>query len=290
MGDAEKMKKGGGFQSYPKQSSIAKESIQSQSPMAQPESMKVATEGMKNYLPQVGTAAEKSGKRWIEQPNIKTEDPREKLAYLAGIDRFLINYIIEKPVGSCDAACRYRIKNGDGNLIFEAKEDASCYSFCGRSFTVLKILDQYNQEVIHLFRSEGCFTDKLLVSVLGLNIGSVQKACSVCRPTYKVYNPEGNLILRIEKLSGFCCTCEDIILDIFPPKGRAPIGQVHKIWPHLPREIFRSHHHLGISFPADLDVTVKAILLGACLFIDYKSFHGLTIFTPSENWSEYSSD
>lgn len=40
------------------------------------------------------------------------------------------------------------------------------------------------------------------------------------------------------------------------------------------REMFTDANFLGITFPVDLDVKMKAVLLGACLLIDFMYFEG----------------
>lgn len=45
------------------------------------------------------------------------------------------------------------------------------------------------------------------------------------------------------------------------------VGRINKQWGGLAREMFTDSDHFGISFPMDLDVKVKALLLGACFLI-----------------------
>lgn len=45
------------------------------------------------------------------------------------------------------------------------------------------------------------------------------------------------------------------------------VGRINKQWGGLAREMFSDSDHFGISFPMDLDVKVKALLLGACFLI-----------------------
>lgn len=47
----------------------------------------------------------------------------------------------------------------------------------------------------------------------------------------------------------------------------AEVGKITKQWSGLAREMFTDADHFGISFPMDLDVKVKATLLGACFLI-----------------------
>lgn len=45
------------------------------------------------------------------------------------------------------------------------------------------------------------------------------------------------------------------------------VGKISKQWSGLAREYFTDADHFGISFPLDLDVKMKAVMLGACFLI-----------------------
>ena len=45
------------------------------------------------------------------------------------------------------------------------------------------------------------------------------------------------------------------------------MGKISKQWSGLGREMFTDADHFGINFPMDLDVRVKATLLGALFLI-----------------------
>lgn len=45
------------------------------------------------------------------------------------------------------------------------------------------------------------------------------------------------------------------------------VGKISKQWSGLAREIFTDADFFGISFPLDLDVRMKAVLLGATFLI-----------------------
>lgn len=46
-----------------------------------------------------------------------------------------------------------------------------------------------------------------------------------------------------------------------------PIGRISKQWSGLIKEAFTDSDNFGIQFPIDLDVKVKAVLMGACILI-----------------------
>lgn len=45
------------------------------------------------------------------------------------------------------------------------------------------------------------------------------------------------------------------------------MGKISKKWTGLAREAFTDADTFGISFPMDLDVKMKAVLIGACMLI-----------------------
>lgn len=45
------------------------------------------------------------------------------------------------------------------------------------------------------------------------------------------------------------------------------VGKISKQWSGLARELFTDADNFGISFPLDLDVRMKAVMMGACFLI-----------------------
>lgn len=45
------------------------------------------------------------------------------------------------------------------------------------------------------------------------------------------------------------------------------VGKISKQWTGLVREMFTDTDNFGISFPMDLDVKMKAVMIGACFLI-----------------------
>ncbi|GCC42837.1 hypothetical protein chiPu_0026665, partial [Chiloscyllium punctatum] len=45
------------------------------------------------------------------------------------------------------------------------------------------------------------------------------------------------------------------------------VGRISKQWSGLIREYLTDTDNFGIQFPMDLDVKIKAVLLGACLLV-----------------------
>ncbi len=50
------------------------------------------------------------------------------------------------------------------------------------------------------------------------------------------------------------------------------VGKISKHWSGIAREAFTDADNFGVSFPMDLDVRMKATLLGALFLIDFMFF------------------
>ena len=95
---------------------------------------------------------------------------------------------------------------------------------------------------------------------------------SMCEPQFVVKDQDGNVALRIE---GPMCTysfCGDVEFKVVSPDGSAEVGKISKQWSGLLKEAFTDADIFGINFPIDLDVRMKAVLLGACMLIDFNFF------------------
>lgn len=64
----------------------------------------------------------------------------------------------------------------------------------------------------------------------------------------------------------------DVEFEVLLKDGSTQIGIISKQWSGLLRERFTSADDFSISFPIDLDVNIKALLLGATFLIDFMFF------------------
>lgn len=55
--------------------------------------------------------------------------------------------------------------------------------------------------------------------------------------------------------------------QVYAPDEETYVGRVTKQWSGLGKELFTDADNFGISFPLDLDVNVKATLLGAVFLL-----------------------
>lgn len=220
----------------------------------------------------------------MPQPPVPSNCP-PGLEYLSIIDQLLVHQKVEllEAFTGFETENKYEVKNSLGQLVYFAKEDTDCLTrnCCGpmRPFD-LKISDNFQREVIHLYRPFRCdscccpcFLQRMEVTAPpGTIIGYVTQEWSICVPKYRIENAAEECVLRIE---GPFCTfsiCGDVEFKVLSKDGQTEVGKITKQWSGLVKEAFTDADNFGINFPMDLDVNIKAVLLGACFLIDFMFF------------------
>ncbi|XP_076335310.1 phospholipid scramblase 2-like [Tachypleus tridentatus] len=218
--------------------------------------------------------------QWISCPPNCTPG----LEYLSMIDQLLVQQnveILEALVGF-ETNNKYEVKNSMGQRVYYAAEDTHCCTryWCGpiRPFN-MKILDNSGREVIHLYRPLRCDSccypcclQEMVVTASGSTIGFVKQEWSICIPKYRVENAARECVLRIE---GPFCQCNifgDVEYKVLSRDGSKEVGKISKQWAGLVKEILTDADTFGITFPMNLDVNIKAVLLGTCFLIDFMFF------------------
>ncbi|KAK7603528.1 hypothetical protein V9T40_003527 [Parthenolecanium corni] len=207
------------------------------------------------------------------------------LQYLTTIDQLFVKQkveLLEAFIGF-ETNNKYTIKNNQGNKVFYAVEDNDCCTrnCCGgmRSFE-MKVFDSSKNEIIRFdrdFRCDSCWfpcclQELKVSSPPGHLIGSVEQTWSICTPEFDIKNESGQCVLKIE---GPICRygiCGDVEFKVLSKDKSAVVGKISKQWSGFARELFTDSDFFGISFPIDLDVRMKAVMLGACFLIDFMYF------------------
>jgi len=212
------------------------------------------------------------------------------LEYLTLIDHLIIKQKFEAMEAIAgvlgmgfETANKYKIKNSLGQNVYKAKEDTDCCTrMCLgplRPFDMI-IRDNADNEVIHLnrpFRCQSCcfpccLQELEVSSPPGTTIGFVRQNFSCIKPKFSIEDADGNEVLVI---IGPWCTysmCGDVEFKVMVPDESAEVGRISKQWSGLLKESFTDADNFGISFPMDLDVRVKATMIGAAFLIDYMFF------------------
>ncbi|XP_019866367.1 phospholipid scramblase 2 isoform X2 [Aethina tumida] len=207
------------------------------------------------------------------------------LEYLTMIDQLLVHQKVEllEALTGFETQNKFTIKNSLGQKVYYAAEDSNCLTrnCCGplRPFD-MTILDNFKNEVIHLHRPLACdsccfpccLQSMEVSSPPGTVVGTVEQEWSLFCPSFAVKNASGDTVLRVE---GPFCTmsiCGDVEFKIMSADGNVQVGKISKQWSGLIREMFTDTDYFGITFPMDLDVRMKAVMLGACFLIDAMFF------------------
>jgi len=231
---------------------------------------------------------------WMPMPTQVLPGCQPGLEYLTELDQILVHQQVEamEVMTGWDMNNRFQIKNSLGQQCYYAAEDTEdCHRMiCGnkRGFH-MNITDNAGHQVFQVNREfkfcAGCcwFADKDCCSwdvqvetTPGNIIGIIAQAQSFWYACYDIKDANGQVVLQIKQrqcclCTGPCCTC-DYHFDILPTNGGSPIGSITKNYSGLMKECFTNATNFNISFPKDLDVKMKATLLGACFLINMMFF------------------
>ncbi|KAF1461465.1 Phospholipid scramblase 1, partial [Pygoscelis antarcticus] len=178
---------------------------------------------------------------------------------------------------------KYEIKNTLGQRVYFAAEDTDCCTrnCCGpsRPFT-LRIIDNMGHEVITLQRplrcSSCCFPCCLqeleVQAPPGTPVGYVVQNWHACLPKFTIQDEKRMDILKITGPCVVCSCCEDVHFEVESVDESSTVGRISKQWTGFLKEVFTDTDNFGITFPMDLDVKMKAVMIGACFLIVSLSF------------------
>ncbi|XP_067380166.1 phospholipid scramblase 2-like isoform X1 [Channa argus] len=207
------------------------------------------------------------------------------LEYLAQIDQILIHQKVEllEAIIGFETNNEYEIKNSLGQKIYNAKEKNDCCTrnCCGslRSFD-MKIKDNMGREVIRLirpFRCVSCWCPCCLQEMEvqappGTTIGYIKQDWHPFLPRFSIQGANKETVMKLEGPCFACNCCGDVNFELKGKDSDKPIGRISKQWSGLLKEVFTDTDNFGIQFPLDMDVKMKAVLMGACFLIDFMFF------------------
>lgn len=102
----------------------------------------------------------------------------------------------------------------------------------------------------------------------GTMIGRVQQEWSIIYPKFTIRNANDETILRIDgPFCTFNCCCGDVTFNVKSSTSDDIVGTISKQWSGAFKEMLTDADNFNITFPLDLDVNVKAVLLGALFLI-----------------------
>ncbi|KAM4694133.1 phospholipid scramblase 2-like [Discoglossus pictus] len=221
---------------------------------------------------------------WMPAPEPNPNCP-PGLEYLSQIDQLLIHQQVEllEVLTGFETNNKYEIKNSMGQRVYFAAEENDCCTrnCCGsaRSFS-MTIIDNTGREIMRLMRpyrcSSCCFPcclQKLEVQAPpGTPIGYVVQNWHPCLPKFTIKNEREENVLKITGPCIPCSCCSDVNFEVKSLDEDAVIGNICKQWTGFVKEAFTDADNFGVKFPMDLDVKIKAVILGACFLIDFMFF------------------
>lgn len=207
------------------------------------------------------------------------------LEYLNQIDQILVHQQVEllEVLTGFETNNKFEIKNSLGQMVYVAVEDTDCCTRncceAARPFT-MRILDNLGREVMTLERplrcSSCCFPCCLqeieIQAPPGVPVGYVTQTWHPCLPKFTLQNEKRQDILKVVGPCIVCSCCSDIDFELKSLDEESVVGKISKQWSGLVKEAFTDADNFGIQFPLDLDVKMKAVMLGACFLIDFMFF------------------
>lgn len=208
------------------------------------------------------------------------------LEYLTAVDKLFIKQkveLLEAFVGF-ETKNKYAVKAPTGQDVYFAVEDTGCCNrnCCGSSRAFdMQIVDMSQRQVLHLYRPLRCDScccpcclQEIVVSTPdGTVLGYVKQNWSICKPSFRIENEAQETVLMIQ---GPFCTCNmcggSVDFQVLSRDGEVEVGKISKEWSGVTQELFTDADLFGISFPMDLDVRMKAVVMGACFLIDFMFF------------------
>ncbi|KAM4040405.1 phospholipid scramblase 2-like isoform 1-T4 [Anomaloglossus baeobatrachus] len=221
---------------------------------------------------------------WMPAPPADPNCP-PGLEYMTQIDQLLVHQQVEllEALIGYESNNKYEIKNSMGQRVYFAAEDNDCCTrnFCGaaRPFT-MNIVDNSGREVIRLIRpfkcSSCCFPcclQKLEVQAPpGNTVGYVKQNWHPCLPKFTIQNDREEDILKLHGPCVPCSCCSDVNFELKALDEQSVVGRISKQWSGMVKEYFTDADNFGVLFPMDLDVKIKAVVLGALFLIDFMFF------------------
>ncbi|XP_078522633.1 phospholipid scramblase 1-like [Lissotriton helveticus] len=221
---------------------------------------------------------------WMPTP-VAPQNCPPGLEYLSQIDQILIHQQVEllEVLTGFETNNKYEIKNALGQRVYFAAEENDCCTrmCCGpaRSF-VISVIDNTGREVMKLqrpYRCSSCFCPCCLQELEvqappGTTVGYVIQNWHPCLPKFTVQNEKKEGVLKIIGPCVTCSCCGDVNFEVKSLDESQDVGRISKQWSGFVKEAFTDADNFGIQFPMDLDVKIKAALLGACFLIDFMFF------------------
>lgn len=165
---------------------------------------------------------------------------------------------------------RYVISDRSGSRLYLAAEEAGSmllrwFLKALRPFTIA-ILTENGQVILRVVRPFRFYFHRAeVVDSQGRTLGVIERRFSVLRRIYSVLDSSGKEVFQL-----FGPLLHPWTFQI--KKGGVEHGKITKKWSGLMKEGFTDADNFGVIFPAEWDIKLKALFLGAVFLIDFVHF------------------
>ncbi len=165
---------------------------------------------------------------------------------------------------------RYAISDVSGSRLYLAAEEAGStllrwFLKALRPFTIA-VLTENGQVILRVIRPFRFYFHRAdVVDSQGQTIGAIERRFSVLRRIYSVLDSSGEEVFQL-----FGPILHPWTFQI--RNDGIEYGKITKKWSGLLKEGFTDADNFGVMFPAEWDVKLKALFLGAVFLIDFVHF------------------
>ena len=165
---------------------------------------------------------------------------------------------------------RYAVSDMSGRRLYLAAAEAGSmllrwFLKALRPFTIA-VLTEDGQVVLRVVRPFRFYFHRAeVVDSQGQSLGVIERRFSVLRRIYSVLNSSGEEVFQL-----FGPILHPWTFQI--RNDGVEYGKITKKWSGLLKESFTDADNFGVMFPAEWDVKLKALFLGAVFLIDYVHF------------------
>jgi len=217
----------------------------------------------------------------VQSPPVPGQQQQIGLELLAASNNLVITQKVDflEVFTGFDTPNKYKVKNELGQDLFYAAEKSECCARISlgnyRPFE-MKMMTPDGSQIMNIVRPFRCYASPCWCCYLqkvdifnqaNQFIGSIEQQYSLFRRYMYVFNAQRQPIFE---LMGPLCSPYTFIIRL--PGQEQELGQIHREWPGILKEIFTDADTFGLIFPKGIDLTAKQLLTAAVFFIDFLYF------------------